>query len=68
MLGLIDGKRLFETEKLGLVDTLAEVLKGKLALIDGKTLEDSLVNTEKITLLDTLAEVPIKQTTPASSL
>lgn len=26
MLGLIDGKRLFETEKLGLVDTPAEVL------------------------------------------
>lgn len=26
MLGLIDGKRLFETEKLELVDTLAEVL------------------------------------------
>ena len=25
-LGLIDGKRLFETEKLGLVDTFAEVL------------------------------------------
>jgi len=25
-LGLTDGKRLFETEKLGLVDTLAEVL------------------------------------------
>ena len=26
MLGLIDGKRLFETKKLELVDTLAEVL------------------------------------------
>ena len=26
MLGLIDGKRLFETEKLELVDTLAEEL------------------------------------------
>ena len=33
----------------------------KLALIDGETLEDSLVKTEKLTLLDTLAEVPTER-------
>lgn len=57
MLGLIDGKRLFETEKLGLVDTLAEVVTDVLELIDGETLVDRLFEMNKVWLVNTLAGV-----------